>query len=364
MKTSTFIAGIAALFLATGGVPLPRSRPDAPVLTYPGESFDAWERKTRSPVPHQESQRYFSAKEAFPGLNLTPAWMMTTRGSRAAGAPSPTPGSLPHAEMLPVPTDLQIARAAVDRTPVYTRDGRAMAPYSTMPLPGFEREAFYNFLRNQPPSTNIEDRRGEIQPTLQPGEKPAMQRGGGLGIPQMNTMASQAHYGAINMRPAIGRAPAPAPAPIAGLGPIPGAVSSPFGFGGDAGQQAQQIQTMVRRDPARFAALMAANPQMGAFMASTFTPNQFRCSGTWAGVAANKIRRHHLRRRCHRRLWQEKEPQWVQGWARGRRTRLFPYQRQCLGIGVGLKEVMSKTGTSKSLLVYLPRARWRQSNSY
>ena len=30
-------------------------------------------------------------------------------------------------------------------------------------------------------------------------------------------------------------------------------------------------------------------------------------------------------------------------------------QRQCLGIGVGLKEVMSKTGTSKSLLVYLPR---------
>jgi hypothetical protein len=27
--------------------------------------------------------------------------------------------------------------------------------------------------------------------------------------------------------------------------------------------------------------------------------------------------------------------------------------RQCLGIGVGLKDVMSKTGTSKSLLVYL-----------
>ena len=26
-----------------------------------------------------------------------------------------------------------------------------------------------------------------------------------------------------------------------------------------------------------------------------------------------------------------------------------------MGIGVGLKEVMSKTGTSKSLLVYLPR---------
>lgn len=34
-----------------------------------------------------------------------------------------------------------------------------------------------------------------------------MQRGGGLGIPQMNTAASQAHYSALNMRPAIGRAP-------------------------------------------------------------------------------------------------------------------------------------------------------------
>jgi hypothetical protein len=190
------LSGIAALLLATGtahaqtvseavksftlppieynGVPLPRPRPDAPVLTYPGESFDAWERKTRSPVPYQESQRYSSAKEAFPGLNLTPAWMMTTRGSRAAGAPSPTPGSLPQAEMLPEPTNLQIAKAAMDRTPIYTRDGRAMAPYSTMPLPGFEREAFYNFLRNQPLSTNIEDRRGEIQPSLQPGERLAM----------------------------------------------------------------------------------------------------------------------------------------------------------------------------------------------
>jgi hypothetical protein len=203
----TALVSIAALFLTTGtahaldcdthhtsdlravwrggdfgdqSVPLPWPRPNAPVLTYPGESFDAWERKTRSPMPYQESQRYFSAKEAFPGLNLTPSWMMTTRGSRAAGAPSPTPGSLPHAEMLPVPTDLQIARATVDRTPVYTRDGRAMAPYSTMPLPGFEGEAFYNFLRNQPPSTNIEDRRGEIQPTLQPGEKPAMQRASGI----------------------------------------------------------------------------------------------------------------------------------------------------------------------------------------
>src|SRR5215475_10475251 len=35
----------------------------------------------------------------------------------------------------------------------------------------------------------------------------SMQRGGGLGLPQMNTAASQAHYSAINMRPAIGRTP-------------------------------------------------------------------------------------------------------------------------------------------------------------
>ena len=157
-----------------GDVPSPRPRPNAPVLTYPGESFDAWLEKSRPPVPHRESQRYFSAREAFPGITLTPSWMMTTRGSRAAGAPLPTPGSLPDVEMLPVPTDWQIARAAQDRIPVYTRDGRAMAPYSTMPLPGFNRDAFYNFLRNQPPSTNIEDRRGEIQPTIQPGERPAM----------------------------------------------------------------------------------------------------------------------------------------------------------------------------------------------
>jgi hypothetical protein len=60
-------------------------------------------------------------------MRLTPDWMNTLRGSNAAGAPLPTPGSL--------------------------------------------------------------------------------QRGGGLGIPQMNTAASQAHYSAINMRPAIGRAP-------------------------------------------------------------------------------------------------------------------------------------------------------------
>jgi hypothetical protein len=152
--------------------PLPRPRPDAPVLTYPGENFDAWLEKTRPPVPYLETRRHFSA-EALPGMTLTPSWMMTTRGSRAAGAPLPTPGSLPHVEMLPIPSDQQIARAALDRIPIYSRNGRYMAPYSTMLLPGFEREAFYNFLRNQRPSTNIEDRRGEIQPTLQPGERSA-----------------------------------------------------------------------------------------------------------------------------------------------------------------------------------------------
>src|SRR5262249_11465308 len=36
-------------------------------------------------------------------------------------------------------------------------------------------------------------------------DQPGYYQRGGLGVPQMNTMASQAHYSAINMRPAIGR---------------------------------------------------------------------------------------------------------------------------------------------------------------
>jgi len=38
-------------------------------------------------------------------------------------------------------------------------------------------------------------------------DQPGYYQRGGLGVPQMNTMASQAHYSAINMRPAIGRPP-------------------------------------------------------------------------------------------------------------------------------------------------------------
>jgi len=41
---------------------------------------------------------------------------------------------------------------------------------------------------------------------MQRGGPVHLQRGG-LGIPQMNTMGSQAHYSALNMRPAIGRPP-------------------------------------------------------------------------------------------------------------------------------------------------------------
>jgi hypothetical protein len=37
--------------------------------------------------------------------------------------------------------------------------------------------------------------------------EPGYYQRGGLGIPQMNTMASQAHYSAMNLRPAIGRLP-------------------------------------------------------------------------------------------------------------------------------------------------------------
>ena len=130
----------------------------------------------------------------------------------------------PPRTMLPVPTDEQIRAAAQSRSPTMQDLSLQKGPRD---WPGFNRERFQNFLQNQPPSTNIEDRRNEVLPQelllnppppavnrdapfpsrgYQRGGPVRLQRGG-LGIPQMNMMASQAHYGAINMRPAIGRPP-------------------------------------------------------------------------------------------------------------------------------------------------------------
>jgi hypothetical protein len=134
--------------------------------------------------------------------------------------------------MLPVPTDEQLRdiakRAPPGGPPDPSQMGRPAHP-RLLPVP-INREAFDRWLESLSESTNIEDRRA-FDPTLPPpmpnappvpyqpppapdvGAPPlwrdplARQRGGGLGIPQMNTAASQAHYSAINMRPAIGRAP-------------------------------------------------------------------------------------------------------------------------------------------------------------
>jgi hypothetical protein len=76
--------------------------------------------------------------------------------------------------------------------------------------------------------------------------------------------------------PAAPVAPAPA-APQVAAAPAPSAAPyyPPSYFESDANtQMAQQVQTMMRRNPTQVAALMDANPQLGMMLASIFTPDQ------------------------------------------------------------------------------------------
>jgi hypothetical protein len=198
-------------------------------------------------------------------MRLTPEWMNTTRGSRAAGAPVPTPGSFQRggsSERIPLPRpDPRPERQHFRTDPLFEWLGRLgqesqsqqMPPVPTpgsfqrggssepIPLPrpdprfGSSNEAeeyhkrgliyapYDKPLRKRPAEVPYFDFHQQF-PTLSPGssdelfdtspfenrrfyERNPLQRGGGLGIPQMNTMGSQAHYSAINLRPAIGRTP-------------------------------------------------------------------------------------------------------------------------------------------------------------
>ena len=76
--------------------------------------------------------------------------------------------------------------------------------------------------------------------------------------------------------PAAPTVPAPAAPRVAAAPPAAPAAPyyPPSYFGGREEAIAQQVQTEMRRNPARVAALMDANPNMGVMLASIFTPDQ------------------------------------------------------------------------------------------